>query len=131
MVYTIKQAAQKVNLTVHTLRYYDKEELLPFVERDATGNRFFTENDMEWLGLICCLKNTGMPIKQIKAYIQKCFEGDHTFGTRKEILTNHRNEVLRQIDELTQNLSKIEYKIAHYEAIQVQVEDKQAYPIAK
>lgn len=131
MIYTIKQAAQKTNLTVHTLRYYDKEELLPFVERDAVGNRFFTENDMEWIGLICCLKNTGMPIKQIKRYIQWCFEGDHTLKMRKQMFIDHRSEVLRQIDELKQNLTKIEYKIAHYDAIQVQIEDKSCHSIAK
>ncbi|MBC7960183.1 MAG: MerR family transcriptional regulator [Vallitaleaceae bacterium] len=124
MIYTIKQAAEKVHLTVHTLRYYDKEELLPFVERDSAGNRFFTDNDMEWLGLICCLKNTGMSIRQIKNYIQECFEGDQTLETRKQLLIDHREEVLRQMDELRMNLQKIEYKIAHYQSIQVHVENK-------
>ncbi len=47
MEYTIKQAAAKSNLTTHTLRYYDKEGLLPFVERDSSGNRLFTDNDIE------------------------------------------------------------------------------------
>ncbi len=112
---TIKQAAEKMNLTVYTLRYYEKEGLLPFVERDHTGNRSFTESDLEWLSLICCLKNTGMPIKQIKQYIGWCLDGDESLASRKKMLVEHRQDVLKQINELKKNLEKIDYKIAHYE----------------
>jgi DNA-binding transcriptional MerR regulator len=114
MTYTIKQAAEKVNLTIHTLRFYDKEGLLPFVKRDRTGNRIFTDSDLEWLGLICCLKNTGMPIKQIRTYIQWCLEGDRSVNLRRQMLIDHRQAVIEQIDELKRNLEAIDYKIAHY-----------------
>ena len=57
MEYSIAQAAERAHLTVHTLRYYDKEGLLPFIHRTQSGARIFTESDMEWLGLIGCLKN--------------------------------------------------------------------------
>jgi DNA-binding transcriptional MerR regulator len=114
MSYTIKQAAEKVNLTVHTLRYYDKEGLLPFVSRDKAGNRIFTESDIEWLGLICCLKNTGMPIKQIGTFIQWCMEGDPSLEKRRELLVEHRETVIRQIDELKQNLVSINWKVDYY-----------------
>lgn len=114
MEYTIKQAAQKMNLTAYTLRYYDKEGLLPFVVRDNSGNRLFTDNDIEWLGLICCLKNTGMPIRQIKNFIQGALEGDHTLENRVKMLLEHRNHVLKQMEELNKNLDKINYKIKYY-----------------
>ena len=114
MEYSIKQAAEKVSLTEYTIRYYDKEGLLPFVERDKLGNRAFTEDDLEWLGLICCLKNTGMTIKQIKEFIRLCLDGDETLEIRKELLIEHRREVLRKINELKLNLEKISYKISHY-----------------
>ncbi len=114
MEYTIKQAAEKMKLTSYTLRYYDKEGLLPFVERDNAGNRLFSENDIEWLGLICCLKNTGMPIKQIRRFIQNALEGDHTIESRVEMLLEHRNSVLRQMEDLNKNLEKINYKINYY-----------------
>lgn len=114
MEYTIKQVAEKMNLTAYTLRYYDKEGLLPFVVRDSSGNRLFTENDIEWLGLICCLKNTGMPIRQIKKFIQGALEGDHTLESRIEMLLAHRNDVLRQMEELNKNLEKINWKINYY-----------------
>jgi len=114
MEYSIKQAAEKMCLTAYTLRYYEKEGLLPFVERDAAGYRLFTENDIEWLGLICCLKNTGMPIRQIKEFIKCVLEGDQTLETRRQILVDHRKEVLGQIDELNHNLEKINHKINYY-----------------
>lgn len=125
MVYTIKQAAEKMGFSIYTLRYYDKEGLLPFVERDNTGSRFFTENDMEWLEVICCLKKTGMSIKQIKKYVRCCFDGDETLEIRKQMLIEHRMEVVKQINALKHNLEKIDHKIARYNTTcSVHVEDK-------
>lgn len=114
MNYTIKQAAEKMNVTAHTLRYYDKEGLLPFVSRDKSGNRVFTEGDLEWLGLISCLKNTGMPIKQIGTYIQWCAEGDSSISARRQMLIEHREAILRQLEELNHNLEAINRKIDYY-----------------
>lgn len=117
MTYTIKQVAEKVNLSVHTLRYYDKEGLLPFVSRDKAGNRVFTDVDLDWLGLICCLKNTGMPIKQIGTYIQWCMQGDCSLEARRQLLIEHREAVIQQISELTRSLGAINYKIEHYNTL--------------
>ena len=114
MDYTIKQAAERVHLTTHTLRYYDKEGLLPFVHRNNTGNRIFTDSDLEWLGLICCLKDTGMSIKQIGIYIQWCMEGDSSVEARLNLLIQHREAVIHQMKVLQQNLRVIDKKIAHY-----------------
>ncbi len=114
MPYTIKQAAEKMNVTAHTLRYYDKEGLLPFVSRDKSGNRIFTEGDLEWLGLISCLKNTGMPIKQTGTYIQWCAAGDASLGARRQMLIEHREAILRQLEELNHNLEAINRKIEYY-----------------
>ena len=128
MGFTIKQVAEKMNLTVYTLRYYEKEGLLPFVHRDNTGNRSFNENDLEWLSVICCLKNTGMPIKQIKQYIDWCLDGDETLEARKQMLIEHRRDVLQQINVLKHNLEKIDYKISHYQSCKGPVvEIKQNY----
>jgi DNA-binding transcriptional MerR regulator len=132
MAYTIKEAAEKVNLTVHTLRFYDKEGLLPFVSRDGAGNRIFTESDLEWLRLICCLKNTGMPIKQIGVYIQWCMQGDSSLEARRELLIEHRQAVIEQIKELSHNLEAINYKIEHYNTLcNPRVEVKPAIPLAR
>ncbi len=132
MPYTIKQAAEKVNLTVHTLRYYDKEGLLPFVSRDAAGNRVFTDSDIDWLNLICCLKNTGMPVKQIGSYIRWCMEGDGSLEARLDLLLKHREAVMLQIEVLQQNLAVINFKIEHYNTLcSPPFKDKAAYSLAE
>lgn len=117
MGYSIAEVAEKTNLTPHTLRYYEKEGLLPFVDRSDTGNRDFKQKDLEWLELICCLKNTGMSIKQIKEVISLYLKGDNTLEIRREIFIRHRQEVLDQIEELHKNLDMINCKINYYDSI--------------
>jgi len=113
--FTIQEVADKFGLSAHTLRYYDKEGLLPFIGRDKSGNRSFTELDLDWVALISCLKNTGMPIKEIKRYSDWSTKGSVTAGERKAMLSAHRDEVLRQIEELKINLALIDKKIGFYD----------------
>ncbi|BCZ44778.1 MerR family transcriptional regulator [Clostridium gelidum] len=115
MGYSIAEVAEKTHLTAHTLRYYEKEGLLPFIDRSDSGNRDFKDKDLEWLELICCLKNTGMPIKQIKEVIGLCLKGDDTLDVRREIFITHREEVINQMAELQKNLDKINCKINYYD----------------
>jgi DNA-binding transcriptional MerR regulator len=117
MGYSIAEVAEKTHLTPHTLRYYEKEGLLPFVDRSDSGNRHFQDKDLEWLELICCLKNTGMSIKKIKEVISLYLEGDDTLDIRREIFICHRAEVINQIAELEKNLDKINCKINYYDKI--------------
>jgi DNA-binding transcriptional MerR regulator len=115
MPYTINEVAAKFGLSAHTLRYYDKEGLLPFISRNSSGNRSFSDNDLDWVALICCLKDTGMPIKEIKQYMEWAKEGGRSIHPRKEMLTLHRQAVLKQIDDLANHLKLIDNKIAFYE----------------
>ena len=69
MLYTVGEMAKRLQVAPSTLRYYDKEGLLPFLERSNGGIRMFRESDFEWLSIIACLKQTGMPIKDIKTFI--------------------------------------------------------------
>jgi DNA-binding transcriptional MerR regulator len=75
MGYTIKQVSERTCLSPHVLRYYEKEGLLSPIERSGSGIRHYSEDDLEWLGLICCLKNTGMSLKQIKTFVDWCAAG--------------------------------------------------------
>ncbi|KGK87797.1 MerR family transcriptional regulator [Desulfosporosinus sp. HMP52] len=115
MSYTISQVAEKFDLTAHTIRYYDKEGLLPFVDRSKSGIREFSDSDLEWLKLICCLKNTGMPIKQIKQYIEWCLQGDETLEIRRQLFLDHRKEVLKHMADLRENLKLIDFKLKMYD----------------
>lgn len=115
MSYTVSQAATRIGITAHTLRFYDREGLLPFINRSKTGIRQFKEEDFEWLSVIECLKNTGMPIKDIKTFISWCMEGDSTLQERLDMFHARKMEAERQIAELQKSLDKINYKCWYYE----------------
>ncbi|MEC2346250.1 MerR family transcriptional regulator [Paenibacillus barengoltzii] len=115
MNYTIHEVANKFGLSTHTLRYYDKEGLMPFIGRTKSGNRVFSEADLNWVKMVCCLKDTGMQIKEIKRYADLCQQGMDTINERKEMLVEHRKQVLKQMEELKKNLELIDSKIAIYD----------------
>lgn len=115
MYYSIGQVAAKTGLTVHTLRYYEKEGLLPFVRKSSSGLRMFSDNDLAWLSIIECLKETGMPLKGIKQYIDWVREGDATLPQRLEMFKQQQVKVLAQIEQFQKYLQKIDYKVRLYE----------------
>lgn len=114
MGYTIGQAAKKVGLSVYTLRYYEKEGLLPFVDRTASGIRSYKDSDFDWLGMIGCLKNTGMNIHEIRDFVTWCMEGDATLPTRIRLFYSQKRAVKERIREFEGYLEKIDHKIAYY-----------------
>jgi DNA-binding transcriptional MerR regulator len=123
LFFTIKEVSEKTGLQPHVLRYYESEGLLPSVGRSRNGIRRYSENDLEWLGLICCLKNTGMSIKQIKNFVELSLQGDATLKARCEMLQEHKQIVEKQIQEMQKHLCKVTHKIEYfsrqYEAAQV------------
>lgn len=115
MFYTIGEMAKKMGVAPSTLRYYDKEGLLPFVERSGGGIRMFKGEDIEWLSIIECLKKTGMPIKEIKQFIDWCIEGDSTIDKRLELIDRQRERVHEQMAQLEKTLDTLDYKHWYYE----------------
>jgi DNA-binding transcriptional MerR regulator len=122
--YTISEVAKKLNLTVYTLRYYDKEGLMPFVERTPNGIRSFKESDIDALKIIECLKSTGMPIKEIKNFFDWCSEGDSTLQQRYDMFIDRKAIVEAQIKELQKTMEVIDYKCSYYKtALEAGTED--------
>ncbi|CAI3947364.1 MerR family transcriptional regulator [Commensalibacter communis] len=115
MSYTIHQVAKKLNINPHTIRYYAKEGLFPFVDRNAAGVRIFQETDVEWASLIQCLKNSGMKLKDIKQFIDWVVQGDSTINQRLEFFRNHQRNVEQQLAELQEVLKVVKYKRKYYE----------------
>lgn len=115
MLYTVGEMAKKLNVAPSTLRYYDKEGLLPFVERSDGGIRMFKDEDFEWLHIIECLKKTGMSIKDIKTFIDWCMEGDSTIEQRLQLIDRQREAVLNQIAQMQETLKTLDYKHWYYE----------------
>lgn len=115
-MYTINEIAKICDISVYTIRFYDKEGLLPFVTRNSTGNRQFSEEDLDVVKLICCLKNTGMQVKEIKQYIDLCMLGEGTVPSRRQIMADHRKAILKQIDDLKKSINIVDLKIAFYDS---------------
>ena len=118
MFYTIGEMAQKLNVAPSTLRYYDKEGLLPFVERSKGGIRMFKDEDMEWLRLLGCLKKAGMPLKEIRSFMDWSRQGDATIGRRLDLLEKQRQSVLEQQKQLEDTLLMLDYKRWYYRTAQ-------------
>ena len=110
-MYSIQDVSRKTGLTAHTLRYYEKEGLIPSIERSQGGIRQYTDEDLEALGLICCLKNTGMPLQEIARFVQLAHEGDGTLEERVKLLKDHREKLIARMDEMQKYLEKITWKV--------------------
>ncbi|MEH7402127.1 MerR family transcriptional regulator [Gottfriedia acidiceleris] len=114
MDYTIGQVAKLNSLSISQLRYYDRQGLLPFLKRTDSGDRLFDEDALKFIEMILCLKNTGMPIKKIKQFVDWSMEGEDTLHQRLKLMMQQEKNVLDQIMETEENLKKIQRKIAKY-----------------
>ena len=113
--YTIKDAARIMNVPASTIRYYDKEGLLPFIDRQEPGCRVFSDKNMEALRIIDCLKKTGMSIKEIRQFSQWLEQGDASLRQRYEMFLERRRVVEEQMAKLQEVLNTINYKCWYYE----------------
>ena len=115
MSYTIGQVANMMNVTTSTLRFYDKEGLLPFVERTNGGIRLFSDTDIEWLRIIECLKKAKMPIEDIRTYIDLARKGDGTIKERLEIFIKQKEKLQKELEELKATMKVLDYKVWFYQ----------------
>ena len=102
MVYTVGEMAKLLGVAASTLRYYDKEGLLPFVERSSGGIRMFRESDIEWLQVIGCMKKAGMSIKD-------------TIDLRLAMFQRQQEALKQQMAELQHTMEMVDYKCWYYE----------------
>ncbi len=114
-MYTIKEVAQKMDISEHTLRFWAKSGLFPFVKRNENNIRQFSEHDLEWVKIVKCLRSVGTDNKSIKRYIDLCIIGDSTISERYEIIHATKLKALQQIAELQQQLGLLDYKEKFYQ----------------
>lgn len=110
-MYSIREVSEKTGLSAHTLRYYEKEGVLRGVDRSQGGFRQYTDDDLESLGLVCCLKNTGMSIQEIARFMELTHEGEHTLQERVDLLREHREAMIRKMQEMQTYLEKVTWKL--------------------
>lgn len=115
MTYTIGEMAKLLDVAPSTLRYYDKEGLLPFMERTENGIRIFKDSDYEILKIIHCLKATGMQIKDIKEFINLVLQGDESIDERLELFKKRKAELEKQMADLQETMDTVNFKCWYYE----------------
>jgi DNA-binding transcriptional MerR regulator len=113
----IKEFSKISGISAYTLRYYEKIGIFQEISRNDSGHRDFSENDILWAEFINRLKETGMPLEQIKKYAVLRKQGEHTAGARMKLLINHATALKKKISEEKQHLKKICEKIEYYEKI--------------
>ena len=115
MSYSIKEVSEKFNISPYTLRYYEKEGLLPSVQRSQNGNRLYNDTDLEWLQIVCCMRSTGMSISDIKDYIKLCLRGSDTVPERRQIILRQKEIIENHIREYQALLKVVQKKLQHYD----------------
>jgi len=114
MSYSIGQVSEKLSISPYTLRYYDKEGLLPFVDRNEAGRRRFKDNDFNFLEVIMCLKEADVPVKQIGDFIDLCMTGDTTLQARYDFLPEHELALEKKMAQLQHTLDFLRWKKWYY-----------------
>ena len=113
MEYSISEFSRLTNLGIHTLRYYEHENLIT-PKRNSSNRRCYSDKDLAWIEFIKRLKDTGMPIKEIQRYAELRAKGDLTLNERMEMLTVHRDSLNEQIKALQEHMAKLDDKIDFY-----------------
>ncbi|MDY6400171.1 MAG: MerR family transcriptional regulator [Synergistales bacterium] len=115
MPYSIKEMSEITNLPASTLRYYDKQGLLPSLKRDANNVRIFDDEDYRTIKLISCLKKSGLSIKDIKNFMEITAQGDKALNKRLNIFRKRRDTLKKELKDMQEILSVMEYKCWYYE----------------
>lgn len=112
--FTIGQVAEKTGLSIHTIRYYEKEGILPIVKRNESGIRIFEYEDIQWINFLHCLRSTGMPIAQIKNYASLTMQGDPSGSNRLEILKRQKEKIEEQVNVLKTHIDLLNRQMSWY-----------------
>ena len=131
-MYTIKDIARIVGESEHTIRYYCKEGLFPFATRDKNNIRQFTEADIEGVNIVLCLRDTGMPLSEIKHYMDLCTEGISTLPQRLEIIQKQKERAYEELKVYQAKIRHLEEKERFYlHALETGVEDDECNPMKR
>lgn len=116
-MYKIKQVSRKLNISEHTLRFWENNGFFPFIQRDENNVRLFTESDIEWVKLVYELRSIGVELKDVKRYIELCLIGDSTIIERYEIIRKAKLKLSKKLKNIQEQLQQIESKEKYYEKI--------------
>jgi DNA-binding transcriptional MerR regulator len=116
MAVTIAEVSERFGLSQDTLRYYERIGLIPPVNRNKSGVRHYTEEDLKWVDFIKCMRQSaGLPVEALIEYVALFQQGEKTLETRKDLLVEQRERLAAKIEEMTNTLLRLDDKIARYE----------------
>lgn len=112
--YSIGEVSKIFNLSVPTLRYYDQEGLIPNLKKEH-GARRFSQDNLEAIEVIECLKASGMPLKEVKYFMELVQKGDETLAARLQLMQAQRAQIEKEMQKLKQAMAVIDYKCDYYQ----------------
>lgn len=118
MSLSIKEASERLGIPSHTIRFYERKGLLPFLQRDPYGNRIFEERDMEWINLMIWFRATGMTVAELEQFVELAVQGDSTIPQRQDLLEKHKQKLQERQRELDRAFEAVNLKLAKYAEIQ-------------
>lgn len=111
----IAEVCEKYGLSADTLRYYEKEGVIPHVKRGKNGIRDYSDDDCAWIEHAKCMRSAGLPIEAVAEYRKLFEEGDGTIQARRDLLIKQRDIILEQRKAIDETLKRLDYKISKYE----------------
>lgn len=112
---TIAEVSEKCGVSPDTLRYYEKEGLLPYISRTEGGVRNYTEEDCKRIGFVKCMRSAGLSIEVLKQYFELFAKGKRTLKARRDLLAAEREKLRERMTELQDTLKRLDYKISVYD----------------
>lgn len=116
-MYTVKQVSEITGISAHTIRFYDNEGLFPFVSRDKNNIRLFSEDNLDWINLVHCLRDTGMPLADIKQYIELSNQGNSTAEERYHIILKQKEKAEQEIIKMQERVALLKKKTDYYKEL--------------
>lgn len=113
----MKEVAQITGLSEHTLRFYEKQQLIINIKRDSNNYRLYSDFDIQWIQFLTKVKSTNMPLKDIQKYAELMAKGNSTLAEREEMLLKHKQRITEQISTLSDILIQIDNKLQRYQRI--------------
>lgn len=113
-MYTVKQISEITGISTYTLRFYDNEGLFPFVSRDKNNVRLFSEDYLDWINFIHTLRDTGMPLADVKQYLELCNHGNSTAEERYNIILKQKEKAEQEFIKIQKQVELLKKKSDYY-----------------
>lgn len=116
-MYTVKQISEITGISAYTIRFYDNEGLFPFVSRDKNNVRLFSEDNLDWVNFVHTLRATGMPLADVKQYIELCEQGHSTAEERYNIILKQKEKAEQELIKMQEQVEMLKKKSAYYKEL--------------